>query len=292
MKVLVIGRSGQVARALRRRAAARGIELGELGRPDLDLLEPDAAVIESAARGADAIINAAAYTAVDKAEDEPDQAGRINGAAPGVIARAAASSGARLAHISTDYVFTGDKSSPYIESDPTGPTGVYGVTKLEGERNALAANANTVILRTAWVFDGSGANFVRTMLRLAKARDELGVVADQFGCPTFADDLADAALTVAAARDHTGIYHCAGAGETNWAGFAEEIFAQSRARGGPSARVRPITTAEFPTRARRPANSRLDCSKLVADCGVRMRPWREALASAMDEIAAGGWRVE
>lgn len=292
MKVLVIGRSGQVARALKRHAAARGIEIAELGRPELDLLDADQAMIERAARGANAIINAAAYTAVDKAEDEVDQATRINAVAPGVIARAAAAQRARMVHISTDYVFAGDKALPYVESDPTGPTGMYGVTKLEGERSAAAGNANTVTLRTAWVFDASGANFVRTMLRLAKSREELEVVADQLGCPTFADDLADATLTVATTNGKPGIYHCAGSGETNWAGFATEVFAQSHARGGPSARVKPITTAEFATRARRPANSRLDCSKLAADYGVRMRPWREALASAMDEIAAGGWRVE
>ncbi len=289
---LVVGRNGQLARALVRRAAARGIALDVIGRPEIDLASPQQVADAIMARRPKAIINAAAYTAVDKAEDDRDQAHQINALAPEAMARAAADIGAAFVQVSTDYVFAGDKSGAYVESDPVAPNGVYGATKLEGEQRALAANAQTIVLRTAWVYDASGANFVRTMLRLATTRDELGVVADQHGCPTFADDLADAALAVALKPEHHGIYHCAGAGETSWAGFAEEIFAQSRARGGPSANVRAITTAAFPTRAKRPANSRLDCAKLASDYGVTMRPWREALAACMDEIAAGGWRVQ
>jgi len=292
VSIVVIGRSGQVARALVRRAAARGVRVQTFGRPELDLEHSDAAAALVAAMRPSVVINAAAYTAVDKAEDEVERAGRINAVGPASIARAAAAVDAPILHLSTDYVFTGDKPAPYIETDATGPTGAYGATKLEGERLVVAANPRAIVLRTAWVFNATGANFVRTMLRLARSRDEISVVADQRGCPTFADDLADAALSIAARPDHAGIYHCAGEGETSWAGFAEEIFAQSRARGGPTASVRPITTAEFPTRAKRPANSRLNCAKLTADYGLTLRAWREALAACMDEIAADGWRVE
>lgn len=290
MTILVIGRNGQVARALARRAAARGIAIELLGRPGFDLLAPDASVI--AARKPTAVINAAAFTAVDKAETEREQAFQINAAGAEAIARGAAEVGATVIQVSTDYVFAGDKAAPYVETDATGPTGVYGASKLEGERAAAASNPRAVIVRTAWVFDAQGANFVRTMLRLAKTRPQLNVVADQRGCPTFADDLADALLTIAEKGGPAGVYHAAGAGETTWAEFAKEIFALSAARGGPSAEVAPIPTSEYPTPAKRPANSRLDCSKLAADYGVRLRPWREALAQCIDEIAAGGWRVE
>lgn len=290
--ILVVGRGGQLARALVRRGAVRGVALDVIGRPEIDLLAPETLAREIAARRPSALINAAAYTAVDKAEDEQEAARRINAEAPEMMARAAAEVGAAFVQVSTDYVFAGDKDGAYVETDPVAPQGAYGATKLEGETRSLAANTRTIVLRTAWVYDATGANFVRTMLRLASSRDELGVVADQRGCPTFADDLADAALSVALNPVQGGVYHCAGAGETTWASFAEEIFAQAAARGGPSANVRHITTAEFPTRAKRPANSRLDCAKLAKDYGVGMRPWRDALAACMDEIAAGGWRVQ
>jgi len=290
--ILVIGRNGQLARALVRRAAARGVAVEVMGRPEIDLMAPGIAAREIAARGPAVVINTAAYTAVDKAEDDAETARRINAEAPEAMARASADVGAAFVQISTDYVFAGDNDGAYVETDAVAPNGVYGATKLEGEQRSLAANARTIVMRTAWVYDASGANFVRTMLRLASTHDELGVVADQRGCPTFADDLADAALSVALKPESFGVYHCAGAGETTWADFAEEIFSHSRARGGPGAAVRKITTAEFPTRAKRPANSRLDCTKLARDYGVVMRPWREALSACMDEIAAGGWRVQ
>ncbi|MBC7768801.1 MAG: dTDP-4-dehydrorhamnose reductase [Phycisphaerales bacterium] len=287
MNLLVIGRGGQVARALARRGDAANV-----GRPEFDLQRPEELAAEIARRRPSVVINAAAYTGVDKAEDEPDLAMAINGDAVGAIARASADVGAALLQVSTDYVFAGDKDAPYREDDPTGPTGQYGASKLRGEQLALAANTRAIVLRTSWVFDARGANFVRTMLRLAKTRDVISVVADQHGCPTFADDLADAALAIAASPKHAGVYHCAGAGETTWARFAEEIFAQSRARGGPAAEVKPITSAEFPTRAKRPGNSRLDCDKLAREYGVVMRPWREALGACLDDIAAAGWRLE
>lgn len=292
MSILVLGRSGQVARALARRAEARGIVVEIAGRPDADLEQPERVAALIAECRPSVVINAAAYTAVDKAEDEPERAQRINAVGPAAASHAATQVGAAFIQISTDYVFAGDKDGAYVENDAVGPTGVYGATKLAGERNVLAANPRAIVMRTAWVYDASGANFVRTMLRLAKTRDEVSVVADQRGCPTFAEDLADAALSVAARPELYGVYHCAGAGETNWAGFAQAIFEESRRRDGPAASVRSITTADYPTRAKRPANSRLNCAKLATDYGVVMRPWRDALSACMDEIAANGWRVE
>lgn len=289
MSILVIGKQGQVARALARRAAARGIVVQLLGRPEFDLERVDAAAI--AAHRPKTVINAAAYTAVDEAEKEVSRAFLINATGAEAIAAAAASAGARVIQVSTDYVFSGDKPAPYVEADSTDPTSVYGQSKLAGERGVLKANSRATIVRTAWVYDASGANFVRTMLRLAKTRSQVNVVADQRGCPTFADDLADALLTITA-KDGAGLYHAVGAGDVSWAEFAQEIFAQSAALRGPSAQVSPIPGSEYPTAARRPANSRLDCSKVARDYGVCLRPWREALAQCLNEIAAGGWRVE
>lgn len=287
MSILIIGRGGQLARALKFRAAMHGVPATITGRPEFDLATFDGA----SAFSARAVLNAAAYTQVDRAEDDIETATRINGAAVGALARASASADV-FVHFSTDYVFSGAKGGPYVETDPVDPINAYGASKLAGEREALAANPRSVILRTAWVYDAEGVNFVRTMLRLAKTRDELGVVADQLGCPTFSEDLADVALTIAAEPHAFGVYHCAGEGEATWAGFAEEIFRLSRDLGGPTAIVRPIASSEFPTRAKRPANSRLDCAKLARDYGVRPRPWREALAACVEKIARGGWSVE
>lgn len=290
MSILVIGKQGQVARALVRRAAARKVEVQLLGRPEFDLERVDRAAI--AAHRPQVVINTAAYTAVDKAESDVDRAFLVNATAAEAIAAAAASANARVIQVSTDYVFSGDKPEPYLETDATAPASVYGRSKLAGEQGVLSANPHAAIVRTAWVYDASGTNFLRTMLRLAKTRAHLNVVADQRGCPTFASDLADALLTVATNDGVPGVYHAAGAGEVSWAEFAQEIFVQSAARGGPSAEVTPIPGSEYPTAAKRPTNSRLDCSKLAQNYGVRLRPWREALAHCVDEIAAGGWRVE
>lgn len=287
MSLLVIGKTGQLARALLARAKVRGLEVEVAGRPELDLVNFDG-VLPNSPR---AVLNAAAYTQVDRAEDDFATAQRVNGEAVGALARASADAEV-FVHFSTDYVFSGDKLSPYVEIDPVAPVNAYGASKLSGEQAALENKPRTVILRTAWVYDAEGANFVRTMLRLAKTRDQINVVADQFGCPTFSDDLADVALTIANAPNRFGVYHCVGAGETTWAEFAGEIFALSRAHGGPYAAVKPIPSSEFPTRAKRPANSRLDCSKLENDYGVRMRPWQEALAACIDRIARSNWSVE
>ena len=196
---------------------------------------------------------------------------------------AAARLGLPLLHISTDYVFAGTASRAYTEDDPTGPQGVYGASKLAGEVAVLAAHANAVVLRTAWVISPFGANFVKTMLRLAETREELGVVGDQFGNPTSALAMADALLAIAAnlldSKDPAlrGTFHLAGSGDTTWSGLAEAVFARSAALGGPTARVRPITTSEYPTPASRPANSRLDCAKLQQIHNVRLPDWQTSL---------------
>ena len=290
MKLLVIGRNGQVARAL----ARADLSLATVDRVEFDLEQPGNANDLMARHQPDFVINAAAYTAVDRAENERERAFAVNAAGAEAIARAAAARGAGVLHISTDYVFSGDKNGAYIESDPTGPRSVYGASKLEGERFVLAANPCALILRTSWVFDAKGSNFVRTMLRLAHTRDAIAVVADQHGCPTFANDIAAAILRIASAAMETrrfGVYHCTGAGATTWADFADAVFAASRARGGPFAAVEPIPTSAYLTAAPRPANSVLDCSKLKVECGIALRSWREALEDCMDEIAAGGWSV-
>jgi dTDP-4-dehydrorhamnose reductase len=295
LKAVIIGRAGQVARALAHEARAAPLALQVLGRPEFDLEHP-AALQEAIKRAEpDIVINAAAYTAVERAETEPERAFQVNAVAAEAIARVASELGAAHVLYSTDYVFSGDKLGAYVEGDETAPRSVYGASKREGESRALSVNARTLVLRTSWVYDASGGNFVRTMLRLAKAKPKVDVVADQVGCPTFASDLAQATLRAAGeARsvDKWGIYNCAGAGEASWATFAQAVFAGARARGGPFAEVNPIAARDFPSRVARPANSRLDCSKLAADYGIRMRPWEEALNTCLDELAADGWRVE
>ncbi|MEP9357633.1 dTDP-4-dehydrorhamnose reductase [Sphingomonas sp. KR3-1] len=288
MRILVTGREGQVARSLAERAV--GHEVVFAGRPELDLT--DAASIEqTVARVQPAlVVSAAAYTAVDKAEDEPELAMLANGEGPGVLARAAAAIGAPVIHLSTDYVFDGSLERPWREDDPTSPLGVYGASKLAGELAVAAAGAPYAILRTAWVYSPFGANFVKTMLRLAVDRDTLNIVADQHGCPTSALDIADAVLGVAQAwrggdllgRDR--VYHFAGTGETDWAGFARAIFAESAKRGGPSAEVRGIPASDYPTRATRPANSRLDCTRFAETFGMCVPQWRHSLAQTMDRL--------
>jgi dTDP-4-dehydrorhamnose reductase len=296
MKLLLTGRHGQVAKALAARAALRpGYEIMSLARPEFDLSDARAGLESLGAVDADIVVNAAAYTAVDQAEAEPDAAMAANGVGAGEIAAWAAARGLPIIQISTDYVFDGTKAEAYNEADPVGPIGAYGRSKLEGERRVAASHPDHAILRTAWVFGPSGRNFVRTMLRLAESRSEVSVVADQMGCPSYAPDIADAILKVAQnllaqprASGATGVFHLAGLGETSWAGFAEAIFALSAERGGPSAIVRPITTAQYPTPARRPANSRLDCSLLARRHGVAMPHWRDALGRCLDHLIVNG----
>ena len=248
MRILVTGRDGQVARCLAD-LSGEGREIVAIGRPDLDLTDRASVVAAVARIRPDIVVNPAAYTAVDKAESEPDAAFAVNAAGAESVALAAAEAGVPIVHVSTDYVFAGDKDGRYVETDPVGPTGVYGASKLEGETRVLAANLKAVVLRTAWVYSPYGNNFLKTMLRVAKDRDVLRVVADQHGTPTYAPDIAAGILAVCERTmaepngDWPGVYHMVAEGETTWAGFAQAIFAASRERGGPAASVEPITTA-------------------------------------------------
>lgn len=286
--LLIMGRTGQVARELGRLSEGYGYRAVTLGRPDanIETLDFEAQI---AASGAAVVINAAAYTAVDRAEQEVVAAFALNADAPERAARACAAAGIPFVHISTDYVFDGTHTAPYVESDPTSPIGVYGKSKLAGEQAIAAAGGDWAIIRTAWVYSPFGANFAKTMLRLAESREEVGVVADQFGCPTSAADVATTCLKVGQrlcsnAIPAREVWHAAGQGEATWADFAEAIFRESAALQGPSARVRRITTAEYPTPAARPANSRLDCEKLLRATGWRPGPWRTSLGMCMREL--------
>jgi dTDP-4-dehydrorhamnose reductase len=291
MRIAVTGREGQVARSLAEVAPDKGSEVVAVGRPELDLAgSVDSIIGALEAAKPDVIVSAAAYTQVDKAESEPELAFTINEHGPRAVAQAGQRLGVPVVHLSTDYVFDGLKASPYIEEDPTGPTGVYGASKLAGEKAVLSQYPNSAVLRTAWVYSPFGANFVKTMLRLAGERDEIAVVADQRGNPTSALDIADGVLRVAtnlvqdSNSDLRGVFHMSAAGEASWADFAEAIFAASAAGGGPSAGVRPIGTADYPTAARRPANSRLDSGKLARTHGVSLPDWHASLDKVVSRL--------
>jgi len=295
MRIVVTGVAGQVARSLVERGMAQGHVVLPLGRPHLDLASGDAEAIRAVLEMTrpEAIVSAAAYTAVDKAESEPELAFAVNAIGAGHVAEAAAALNVPLVQLSTDYVFSGDGSRAWREDDPTRPQGVYGASKLAGERAVLAAYPNSAVLRTAWVYSPFGSNFVKTMLRLAETRDEVGVVADQIGNPTSALDIADGVLAVAAnligRADPAlrGVFHMAGAGEASWADLAEAVFAASAVRGGPAAQVRRIATSDYPTPARRPANSRRDCTRLAEIHGVRLPQWRGSLETVIDRLVSG-----
>ena len=278
--LLVFGRSGQVATELARLAP----EARFLGRDAADLTDPEACARAIRDSGCAMVINAAAYTAVDRAETDADIARAVNADAPAAMARAAAALGVPFLHISTDYVFDGSGTQPWVETDPTGPLGVYGATKLAGERDIAAAGGQWAVMRTSWVFSAHGANFVKTMLRLGAERDELRVVADQHGGPTPAADIAQACLTMAEAMradaSRGGIYHFSGAPDTSWAGFAREIMAQA----GLSCHIVDISTSDYPTPARRPANSRLNCAAISRDFGIARPDWRAGLAKVLQEL--------
>ncbi len=286
-RALIIGKSGQVAQALLEILPQHGFEVAQLGRPELDLTHMDAALPLIAALKPNLMINAAAYTAVDKAETDVQAAFAVNAQGAQALAHIAAQLGIPLIHFSTDYVFNGQKGAPYSEEDATNPLGVYGTSKLAGEQLIAAATPNHVILRTSWVCSAGGANFMNTMLKLAQTRSELNVVDDQHGAPTFADDLAIAVAQIAknllAQPDATnlrGIFHCTGAGETTWCGFAKAIFVAK----GLHVQVNAIPTAAYPTPARRPQDSRLDCEKLARIHGVHMPQWHVALARVVHEV--------
>ena len=285
MRIAVTGTRGQVARALLEAGRLNGVEVVGIGRPDLDFAAPATIRPALAKERPDLVVNAAAYTAVDQAEAEPEIARLVNGNAAGVVAEAARDLRIPMIHLSTDYVFDGSLDRPYRETDRVGPTGVYGASKLLGESMVADTHPDHVILRTAWVYGPFGTNFVKTMLRLGTERDEVAVVADQLGCPTSAPDLADAILAIGellAKRPQDdslrGVFHLAGAGEATWAAFAQVIFAEAEALGRPPVRVRAISSADYPMRARRPANSRLDCSKLGERFGLALPSWRSSVA--------------
>jgi len=291
MRIVVTGTKGQVARSLIEAGRERGVEVVAVGRPDLDLADPRTVAPAIAAARPDVLVSAAAYTDSERAEIEPDLAQTVNAVSAGALAACARNLGIPIIHLSTDYVFDGAKPAPYRETDPTAPLSSYGRSKVAGELAVAAAHAEHVILRVCWVYSPFGRNFVKTMLKLAGARDEIGVVTDQLGNPTAAADIAAGILAVAGnliaergGAERHGTFHMAAEGDTTWAEFAEAIFSYLAERGGPTARVAPITTAEFPSRVRRPANSRLDCSKIAAVHGVVLPPWPVSLRTCLDRL--------
>lgn len=281
MRILLFGPSGQVGRETVEAAARRGVELVALSRTQADLFTPGAGAAAIAAARPQAVINAAAWTAVDKAESEPDGARRLNAEAPAELASACARAGARLIHLSTDYVFDGNAAGPLDERAPTAPLNVYGATKLAGERAVLAADPASVVIRTSWVYAAHGTNFVRTMLRLAETKPELSIVSDQIGGPTPASAIAEACLDIALREDGPGgLYHFQGAPPVSWAAFAAAIFAAA----GKAVTVNAILTRDYKTPAQRPLLTVLNCAKILADYGVRQPDWRAGLAGVAGRL--------
>ncbi|WP_299901868.1 dTDP-4-dehydrorhamnose reductase [uncultured Ruegeria sp.] len=282
MKALVFGHGGQVATELRRRGQAHDVLVESLDRAAADLSDPTQCAEAIRNTDADVIINAAAYTAVDQAEEERELAKRINGDSPGAMARAAAARDLPFLHISTDYVFDGSGTTPWSTDNPTGPLGAYGQTKLDGERQIAAAGGQHAILRTSWVFSAHGKNFVKTIIRLAENRDKLTIVADQIGGPTPAADIADTLLEMAKAGPEAkgGVFHYSGAPDASWADFAREIVSQS----GLSVQIEDIPTEAYPTPAPRPLNSRMDCSRLENVFGIHRPDWKAGLAEILSEL--------
>lgn len=290
--ILVTGGTGQLASAL---ATLGGERIRRVGRPEFDFERPETIAAAFGVAKPSLVVNAAAYTAVDAAESDVAAAYRANRDGPEALARLCAEAGVPLIHISTDYVYDGEKPTPYIETDAVGPRSVYGASKLAGEQAVLATGARSIILRTAWVYAATGRNFVRTMLNLGQTRDTLRVVADQHGCPTAAADLAAAILAIGRRLEQdgwdvarSGVFHAAGTGETTWHGLAMAVFAAASRHGAKTpTSVTAITTAEYPTPASRPANSRLDCTRLAAAFGIRLPNWRESVARTVEQIFAG-----
>lgn len=294
MRLVVTGKSGQVATALAERGRMAGITVIAIGRPEFDLGQAEHAETVLSQTQPDVVVSAAAYTAVDKAETDAEAAWAINATAPRHLAAAAKRLGVPIIHISTDYVFDGSKPAPYVETDATGPLGIYGASKLGGEQAVVGATDDYAILRTAWVYSPFGNNFLKTMLRLGADRPELRVVDDQYGNPTSALDIADAMIGVArnlvahpGKASLRGIFHMTGRGEASWADFASEIFARSAELGRPSPKVTRIGTADYPTPARRPANSRLSSALLTQIHGIVMPDWKMSTADTVRRLVAG-----
>ena len=291
MRLVVTGRTGQVATALVELASVGDVEVIAIGRPEFDLADAAAGMGAVVAARPDVIVSAAAYTAVDRAESEPQLAHAINADGPRLLAELAARLGVPIIHLSTDYVFDGSKPTAYVETDLTNALGVYGASKLAGERAVGEATPNHAILRTAWVYSPFGNNFLKTMLRVGAQRPEVRVVDDQRGSPTSALGLAEAIVGVARNlverpddASLRGVFHVVGSGEASWADFATEIFAGAAERGKPAPTVTRISTAEYPTPARRPANSRLDAGKLRAAHGIVLPDWRQSTRVTLDRL--------
>jgi dTDP-4-dehydrorhamnose reductase len=289
-EILVTGGAGQVGIELARQGWPADVALYLPTRAELDI--GDAASVEAlfAARSFAAVINPAAYTAVDKAEDESAAAFLANAQGAANLAQASRKTGVPLVHVSTDYVFDGSKDGFYLETDPVAPLGSYGASKLSGEYAVLSGNKRSVVLRTAWVLSAHRGNFLKTMLRVGATNPKLRVVADQVGCPTSAADIAVALRTITLAMiadvdAPTGIFHFVNTGEASWCDLAREIFALSAATGGPSPEVEAITTADYPTPAKRPANSRLSTDRIRADYGIHPRDWRAAVRDIIEELS-------
>jgi len=292
MKLLITGREGQFARALLEAAARVGLQAVAYGRPGIDVTD-ERSVREAIARERpDILVNTAAYTAVDKAESEPILAHAVNAVGAGFVAKACAAHAIPIIQISTDHVFDGAKHSPYVEGDPTAPVNVYGRTKLEGEERVARACPHHLILRTAWLYSPWGANFVKTMLRLARTQPSIGVVNDQLGSPTSAPHLARIVLDIAArvvttpSNTRWGIYHAVGGGDTTRFGFARDIFRYAAAQGLPAADIVAIATQAYPTAANRPADSRLNCDKLRLTFGLELPDWRLGVDDCIARLAA------
>ena len=291
MRIAVTGSQGQVARSLVERAALRDAEIVTLARPSFDLADPSTILRAFESAAPDVIVNAAAYTAVDKAESDEALADEINGVGAGSVARAAKRLGIPIIQFSTDYVFDGTLDRPYREDDRTGPINAYGRSKLAGEQAVKEATPYHVILRISWIYSPFGTNFVRTMLRLAETRDKIGVVADQIGQPTCALDVADGILAICdrlkaypGEERLFGIFHMAGAGAASWADFAEAIFTEAARLGRRPTAVQRIATEQYPTPARRPRNSRLDTQKLAEIYGLALPPWRDSLPAVVARL--------
>lgn len=282
--ILVTGGSGQIGGAFVRQAALNDIATIAPNRTDFDLSNADSMAAFVRASKWSAIVSCAAYTAVDRAESEPDLARAINAVAPGILADEAARANIPIIHVSTDYVFDGSKHEPYVETDTVNPAGVYGRTKESGEAAVRAASSNHAIIRTAWVVSAGGANFINTMLRLGSKCTELSVINDQVGCPSSADDIALALLRIAERLgDHSGTWHFVNSGEASWYDLAGHVFAAASAKGLPVPKLIPISSAEYPSPAKRPANSRLNADKFAADFDFAPRPWQAAINNILAE---------
>jgi len=290
MKLLIIGANGQLGWELGKRGSRQGFNTDCVDLPEFNITDQAQVAVQIEKSAPNMVINASAYTAVDKAESESELAFAVNEKGPLYLADACTAHGIPMVHVSTDYVFSGDKETPYLETDPVSPMGVYGQSKAAGEdavRNRLKSH---IIIRTAWLYGIKGQNFVKTMLQLGKERKTIRVVADQYGCPTYAADLADAILAIAGQvgnglKSKWGTYHYCGRGSTTWHGFAEAIFEMAKPLISLKVRnVESISTDAYPTPVKRPVNSVLDCRRIQKEFGIRNRPWKESLVEMLKII--------